>query len=158
MDFLDIEVNEKMFYRILIISIIVIIFYLSLSMASILFFKSYKLGPNTTVSNEDINTHIDVLEVSHKKIEIAGWAYKEEEPIEVVDSSYVIRNQETGKMYLMKTKMEENINLKGTDMEMAGIHAQCLLIGIPKGKYDIYVLLKDKDKETLANTLISVDI
>lgn len=158
MDFLDIEVNEKMFSRILIVSIVVIIFYLNLVMASILIFKSYKLGPNTTVSNEDINTHIDVLEVSKKKIEIAGWAYKEGEPIGIVNSSYVIRNQDTGKMYLMKTKMEENINLDGTDMEMAGIHAQCLLIGIPKGKYDIYVLLKEDNKEILANTLISVDI
>ncbi len=158
MDFLDIEVNEKIFNRILKISIAVIILYLGLSMSSILLFKTYTLGSNTTVSNEDINMHIDVLEPSGKKIEIAGWAYKEGEPIEKVNSSYVLRNQDTGKMYLMKTKMEENINLKGTGMELAGIHAQCLLIGIPKGKYDIYVLLKEESEEILANTLISVDI
>lgn len=158
MDFLDIEINEKRFTKLIIISIVAVIIYLGISMSSLLIFKAYALGPNTSVTNEKINTHIDILEVSNKKIEIAGWAYKEGEELSKINSNYVLRNQETGKMYLMRTKAEENINLEGTDMELAGIHAQCLLIGIPKGKYDIYVLLKNEDEETLANTLISVDI
>ena len=110
MDFLDIEITESRFKKILIISIVVLIIYIALIMSSLLIFKSYKLGANTTVSNEDMNMHIDVLEVKGKKIEIAGWAYKEGEDLETVNSNYVLKNQETGKMYLMRSKMEENIN------------------------------------------------
>ena len=40
MDFLDIEINEKLFIRILIVSIIVVIMYLALTMSSLLIFKS----------------------------------------------------------------------------------------------------------------------
>ncbi len=102
--------------------------------------------------------HIDLLEPKGKKIEIAGWAYKEGDKITTVNANYVLKNQETGKMYLMRTKMEENINLSDPDVKMAGLHAQCLLIGIPKGKYDIYVLYRNAEEDILANTLISVDI
>ena len=112
MDFLDIEINEKLFTKILIWSIIFIIIYLAFTMSSLLIFKSYTLGPNTSVNDEGINTHIDILEHDSKKIEIAGWAYSEDEPIGIVNCNYVLKNQETGKMYLMRTQMEENINIK----------------------------------------------
>ena len=145
MDFLDIEITESRFKKILIISIVVLIIYIALIMSSLLIFKSYKLGANTTVSNEDMNMHIDVLEVKGKKIEIAGWAYKEGEDLETVNSNYVLKNQETGKMYLMRSKMEENINIEDPKYKLAGLHAQCLLIGLPKGWYDIYVLYKNNN-------------
>ncbi len=158
MDFLDIEITESRFKKILIISIVVLIIYIALIMSSLLIFKSYKLGANTTVSNEDMNMHIDVLEVKGKKIEIAGWAYKEGEDLETVNSNYVLKNQETGKMYLMRSKMEENINIEDPKYKLAGLHAQCLLIGLPKGWYDIYVLYKNNNEDLLASTLISVEI
>ena len=158
MDFLDIEITESRFKNILIISIVVLIIYIALIMSSLLIFKSYKLGANTTVSNEDMNMHIDVLEVKGKKIEIAGWAYKEGEDLETVNSNYVLKNQETGKMYLMRSKMEENINIEDPKYKLAGLHAQCLLIGLPKGWYDIYVLYKNNNEDLLASTLISVEI
>ena len=158
MDFFDIEITESRFKKILIISIVVLIIYIALIMSSLLIFKSYKLGANTTVSNEDMNMHIDVLEVKGKKIEIAGWAYKEGEDLETVNSNYVLKNQETGKMYLMRSKMEENINIEDPKYKLAGLHAQCLLIGLPKGWYDIYVLYKNNNEDLLASTLISVEI
>lgn len=155
MDFLDIEINEKIFIRILIVSIIAVIIFLALTMSSLLIFKSYKLGPNTSTNDENINTHIDLLEISNKKIEIAGWAYKEGEAIGKVKCNYVLKNQETGKMYLMRTQMEENINIEEEEHKMAGLHAQCLLFGIPKGTYDIYVLYQNDSEDILAFTLIS---
>lgn len=158
MDFLDIEITQKRYIKILIVSIILIIIYLAFTMSSLLIFKSYTLGPNTSVNDEEINTHIDVLEVSGKKIEIAGWAYKEGEKITTVNSNYVLKNQENGKMYLMRTQMEENINLSDPDIKLAGIHAQCLLFGIPSGRYDIYVLYQNGEEDILANTSIYVDI
>ena len=158
MEFLNIEINQKLYIKILIVSIILVIVYLGLTMSSLLIFKSYTLLPNTSVNDEGINMHIDVLEPEGKKIEIAGWAYKEGEPITSVNSNYVLKHQETGKMYLMRTQMEENINLTDEDIKMAGLHAQCLLIGLPSGRYDIYVLYQNGDEDILANTLIHVDI
>ena len=158
MDFLDIEITEKIYIKILITLGILVIVYMALTMSSLLVFKSYTLGANTSVNDEEINMHIDALNKSGIKLEISGWAYKEEEPITTVNSNYVLKHQETGKMYLMRTQMEENINLENEEIKMAGLHARCLLIGIPKGKYDIYVLYQNGEDDILANTLINVDI
>ena len=59
---------------------------------------------------------------------------------------------------MMRTKMEENINLTDENLKLAGIHAQCLLIGIPKGRYDIYVLYQNAEEDILSNTCIYFDI
>ena len=158
MDFLDFEIDKKSFIKLLIIFGILIIAFLALKMSSLLIFTSYKLGPNTSVNDEFINTHIDILEKDGKKLEIAGWAFKEGEAIGVVNCNYVIKNQETGKMYLMRTQMEDNINIVEEEHKKAGIHAQCLVFGIPKGWYDIYVLYRNDGEDILANTDISVEI
>ena len=158
MDFLDIEITGKTYIKILIVLIILIIIYLALTMSSLLIFKSYTLGPNTSVNDELINTHIDVLEPKGKKIEIAGWAYKEGDIITTVNANYVLKHQETGKMYLMRTQMEENINLEDPDIKLAGIHAQCLLFGIQPGTYDICVLYQNGEDDIFADTLIDVNL
>ena len=170
MDFLDIEINEKIFIRILIISIVLVIVYLGLTMSSILMFKSYTLGPNTEVSSidfenakEDVpegeySAHIDLLENDGKKLEIAGWIFKQGAELKTFNSSYVLKNQDTGKMYLMRTQMEENINLVEEEHKNAGLHAQCLLVGLPKGTYDILVLYRNNGEDMLISTLIPVQI
>lgn len=159
MDFLDIEINEEVVKKIIIAAMIVLVVYLAFTMSSLLIFKSYTLGANTSVNGEDINTHIDLLESEGKKVEISGWAYKEGETIGTVNCNYVLKNQETGKMYLMRTKMEENINLADDENhKMAGLHAQCLKIGMPKGWYDIYVLYQNDGEDILTFTLISVEL
>ena len=158
MKFLDIEIDEKMFKKLIIVAIIIIIVYMAFTMSSLLIFKSYALGPNTSVNDEEIRTHIDILEVSKKKLEIAGWAYKEGDKIETVNSNYVIKHQETGKMYLMRSKMEQNTNVEEKMYELGGLHAQCLLIGIPKGEYQILVLYRNNDEDILADTLITFEV
>ena len=158
MGFLEEEITEKRYIKILVILIILIIIYLALTMSSILIFKSYTLGASTSVNDELINMHIDMLDAKGKKIEIAGWAYKEGDKITTVNANYVLKHQETGKMYLMRTKMEENINLEDPDVKLAGLHAQCLLFGIPSGRYDICVLYQNAEEDVLANTAIYVDL
>jgi len=158
MEFLDIEITGKMYMKILIFFIILLIIYMALTMSSLLIFKSYTLGSNTSVNDEKINTHIDKLEPQGKKIEIAGWAYKEGDSLTTVNANYILKHQETGKMYMMRTKMEENINIKEPEIKMAGLHAQCLLFGIPSGIYDICVLYQNGEEDILADTLIDVDL
>ena len=60
MKFLDIEIDEKMFKNLIIMAIVFIIIYMAFTMSSLLLFKSYTLGPNTSVNDEDIRTHIDI--------------------------------------------------------------------------------------------------
>ena len=158
MEFLNFEIDEKKYIKLLVILLVALVVFLAFLFSSLLVFTSYKLGPNTSVNDEAINTHIDILEHDKKKLEIAGWAYKEGEAIGIVNCNYVIKNQKTGKMYLMRTQMEENGNIKEEEHKMAGIHAQCLIFGIPKGWYDIYVLYRNDSEDILANTLISVEL
>ena len=157
MDFLDIEIDEILIKKLIIAVIVFIVIYMAFTMSSLLIFKSYSLGANTSVNDEEINTHIDSLKVTGKKLEISGWAYKEGEEIKTVNSSYVIKHQETGKMYRMRTQMEENPNVE-QQYKLAGIHAQCLLFGIPKGEYQILVLYRNNNEDILADTLIKFEV
>lgn len=158
MDFLDIEIDKSLFIKILIGLLVGVLIYIALTMSSLLIFKSYKMGANTSFEENVLNTHIDVLEISNKKIEIAGWAYKEDEQLGKVNSNYVLRNKETGKMYLMRTKMVENGNIKDEEYRLAGMHAQCLLVGVPKGNYEILVLYKNGNNDLLTSTNIEREI
>ena len=127
-------------------------------MSSLLVFKTYTIGAETTVVDENLDTHIDLLESDNKKIEISGWAFMRGEPIKKVNSSYILKNKDTGKMYKMRTKMEDNINITEEEHKKAGMHAQALLWWIPKGSYDIYVHYQNDGHDILSYTLISTEI
>ena len=122
------------------------------------FYSYRKILKMAGIELNKIIPYLDVLEVDSKKIEIAGWMFVEEKKKKTFNSSFVLKNQETGKMYLMRTQMEDNINLVDEEHKPYGIHAQCLLFGIPKGRYDIYVLYRNNDEDMLVNTLIWKDI
>ena len=153
----SITMTKSLYIKILVASIILLVIYLAFVMSSFLFIKPYTLGAETSVDDQKIITHIDVLEKDGKKLEIAGYAYEDGVPLETINSSFIIKNQETGKMYRMRTQMEDNINVP-EEYSSAGIHAQCFLFGIPKGTYDIYVLYQNNDNNILTYTLISFDI
>ncbi len=172
MGFLDTEINKSLYIKILIVSIVLVIVYLALTMSSLLICKSYTLGPNTEVLSIDpknsieevedgeISAHIDLIE--HKKngktVEISGWAFREGSELDSINASYVLKHQETGKMFLMRTQMEENINLVEDKHKKAGLHARSLVLGMPKGAYDIYVLYHNDSEDILAFTLISFEL
>ncbi len=158
MKFLDIEINEMIYKRLILAIIILIIVYMAFTMSTLLVFKTYTLGPSTSENDETIRTHIDSLIVDNKKIEITGWAYKEGQTVEMVNSNFILKNQDTGKMYLMKTVMEKNASLAEIGCGNAGLHAQCLRLGLPKGKYQIFVLYRNDGEDILADTLIPFEI
>lgn len=170
MEFLNREIDKSLYIKILIVSIVLVIVYLALTMSSLLICRSYTLGPNTTVISidpdnnvEDVeegefSAHIDLVEPSSKTIEISGWAFIEGAKFDTVNASYVLKNQETEKMYLMRTKMEENINLIQKEHKISGLHSRSLTLGMPKGMYDIYVLYQNDGEDILAYTLISLEL
>lgn len=172
MGFLNTEINKSLYIKILIVSIVLVIVYLALTMSSLLICKSYTLGRNTEVLSIEpensieyvddgkISAHIDLIEheKNGKTIEISGWAFREGADLNSINASYVLKHQETGKMFLMRTQMEENINLVEDEHKKAGLHARSLVLGMPKGAYDIYVLYHNNGEDILAFTLISFEL
>lgn len=162
MSLLDLEMNQKNYIKILVFCIIVVCIILVLYYVSLLTYKTFTLEEGTVVANigeQDMNVHIDILE--HQKgdlaIEIAGWAYKENEKIKNINSNYVLKNTENGQMYLLRTRYEENINVP-EEYKISGLHARAIVLGMPEGRYEIYVLYKNNKNDVLANTGIHVDI
>ncbi len=157
---LDIEVNQKNYIKILAICILIVLIILVFCYVSLLTYKTYILEEKTIVADifeQNMNTHIDILEKHGKKVEIAGWAYKENETIRTINSNYVLKNQETGDMYILRTRNEDNINVP-EEYKMSGIHSRFLLGNMPSGRYDIYVLYKNNNNNILAKTGTYLDV
>lgn len=159
MNLSNLEVNKKGYVKILcafafIVFIIIVAFYVSF-----LTYKSFTLEDDTIVADineEDMNVHIDILEKG-TTVEIAGWAYKENEKIKTINCSYVLKNQETGEMYILRTRHEENINVP-EDYKNSGIHTRFILGNLASGRYDIYVLYKNNDNNIFAKTGVYLDV
>jgi len=62
MEFLNIEINNSRYIKILIVSIILVIVFLALTMSSLLICKSYKLGSNTTVISINPENNVENVE------------------------------------------------------------------------------------------------
>ena len=45
--------------------------------------------------------------------------------------------------------MVENVNIQDENYKLAGMHAQCLLLGAPSGWYDILVLYQNAENDIL---------
>lgn len=160
MKLLNIEVNQKNYIKILCVFIIIVVIILILYYTSLLTYKSFTFDENTIIADineENMNVHIDILEIQGSKVEIAGWAYKENEEIKTINSSYVLKNQETGEMYILRTRYEENINVP-EKYKISGLHTRFIKTGLTSGRYDIYVLYKNNDNCILAKTGVYLDV
>ena len=158
MSFLDLEINQKNYIKILCACIILVIIIVEISFASLLFPKEFVLENTTSIEpNEKLKVHIDILEPQGSKIEIAGYAYLEDESIRTVNSSYVLKNLDTGKMYLLKTRWEKNINVPEV-YPVAGMHSRFITLGIENGKYEICVLYRNNENDIFKGTGINIDI
>ena len=160
MNFLDLEINQKNYIKILSICIVLVLVIIGIYYIELLIPKNYTLEKETKVAKfeeeKDLVVHIDILSPG-KKIEIAGYAYLTDDEVFTVDASYVLRNSETGKMYLVKTIHEKNINVPEV-YPYAGMHARFMTLGMEKGNYEICVLYKNNENNFLKDTGIRVDI
>lgn len=160
MDLLDVEINKKNYIKILCACIIIVFIIIAIYYITLLTYSSYTLEDGTIVADineQDMNVRVEVLEKQGIKVEIAGWAYKEDEEIKTINSHYVLKNQETGKMYILRTRYEENENVPEV-YKKSGLHSRFILGPLANGRYDIYVLYKNNDNNILAKTGIYLDI
>lgn len=165
MNFLETEVNKKSYIKILCAFIILIVIILIIYYASLLIAKPLTLDEDAVIADigeANMNVHIDKLvhEQGDNKAEIFGWAYKEGEQITTIYCNYALKNQETGEMYILKTRHEENLNVP-EEYSNSGIHTRFLTFGIKKGRYDIYVFYRNNNStlnKIFAKTGIHIDI
>lgn len=160
MKLLDLEVNQKNYTVILCICVILVFIILALYYVSLLTYKNYSLEEGTKVidiDDKDIVVHIDILEKQGKKVEIAGYAYNNKEKIKTINSNYVLKNQETGNMIILRTRYEDNINVP-EEYKKSGLHSRFILGNLPSGRYDIYVLYKNNSNNVLAKTGVYLDV
>ena len=161
MEFLDLEINQKNYIKILILSIIIVLVILGIYYMTLLFPKKFVLDEATKVvafeEEKDLIVHIDSLSPPSSKIEIFGYAYRKDESVDTVDCSYVLRNSSSGKMYLLKTIHEKSVNVPEV-YPYAGMHTRFMTIGIEKGNYEICVLYKNNENNVLKDTGIRVDL
>ena len=161
MEFLDLEINQKNYIKILILSIIIVLVILGIYYMTLLFPKKFVLDEATKVvafeEEKDLIVHIDSLSPPSSKIEIFGYAYRQDESVDTVNCSYVLRNSASGKMYLLKTIHEKSVNVPEV-YPYAGMHTRFMTVGIEKGNYEICVLYKNNENNVLKDTGIRVDI
>lgn len=161
MDFLDLEINQKNYIKILVLSALVVILILAAYYIELLIPKKYTLEETTKLvpfeEEKDLVVHIDILAPQGKKVEIVGYAYLTDDEVFSFDCSYVLKNKKSGEMYLLKTRHEKNINVPAT-YPYAGIHTRFMTLGIEKGNYDIYVLYRNNEHDIMKNTGINVEI
>lgn len=160
MNLLNLEVTKNAYIKILVVCILVVFIIFVAYYISLLTYKSYTLEEETIVANideQDMNVHIDILEIQGKKVEIAGWAYRENEKIKTINSNYVLKNEETEEMYILRTRYEKNINVP-EEYKISGLHTRFWIGNLASGRYDIYVLYKNNNNNILAKTGVYLDV
>ena len=158
---IDFEINEKNFKKILNIGIIIIICYFIITIISYALPRIYLLDKNTILDEHTVKCGINTLYRGKFRLEIQGWAYKDGKPITRSNSCFILKSQETGRMYILQAEMEEMPELQfvdGIDELHSGIHSQSIVLGLKNGNYDLYILYKNDGENLLVNTDTVVEI
>ena len=157
MDFFNKEINEEICIKYLITIFAFIILVMMLSAYEMLIPKRINRDIKISDSDEYV-VNIENLNSSRTKLSISGYAFKGSDAIERYNSYYILKNEQTGKMYKLKTKMEQRGNFKGTGVEFSGMHSQSITIFMKKGKYDLYIWYDNNDENVLLKTDTQVEI
>ena len=162
-EFLDLEINNKIYKRIFAIGIVLIVCYCVFTFFYFSLPCIYNMEKNTIVDeNNTIKTGINSIYKGNIRLKIFGWAYKEDQDIQTFNSCYILKNIETGKMYKIRAQMKEIPELQNVDAKYcfsrSGLESQSIVIGMKKGIYDVYILYKNDNENMLVNTGIQANI
>lgn len=161
-DWLNIEINEKIFKRLLIVGIIIILGYLLMTFLSFAVPRIYHMDKNTTLDTENtVKNGINHLYRGSLRLELSGWAYKEGQAVQSFKNSFVLKNKETEKMYLIKAGMKIMPELQfvdGYECLKCGMESQSIILGLKNGAYDLYILYQNDNENLLVDTGVQVDL
>ncbi len=161
-NWLKIEMNEKLYKRLLWIGMIVVIVYLLITFLSFAMPRVYHMDKKTVMDTENaVKCGINHLYRGRLRLELSGWAYKQGQAIGTFNSCYILKNKKTEKMYQIKAGMKIMPELQfidGYHCLNAGIEAQSIILGLPNGVYDLYILYQNDNENLLVNTGIEVDL
>lgn len=158
---IDFEISEKNFKKIMIIGIFIVISYFVLLFTLYAIPRIYLLDKNVVEDNNSVKCGIDNLYRGSFRLEIQGWAYKEGQPIKRANSCFLLKNQETGRMYILPASMDIKKELQfvdGIDELHSGIHSQSIVLGLRDGKYDLFILYRNDGEKLLVKTDVVVEI
>ena len=151
MDFLDKEIDKNLCIKYLLTISVFILVLIILSAIEMLIPKRFNKDIKISDSDEYV-VNIENLNNSKIKLSISGYAFKGPDAIERYNSYYILKNEQTGKMYKLKTKMEQRGNFKGTGVEFSGMHSQAITLFMKKGKYNLYIWYDNNDENVLLKT------
>lgn len=166
MKFLNLEINQKNYIRILCLCVFLIILIVIINYLDLMLPKKITLDESTKVCSFEeeplLVVHIDLLSPlelmpGDNKIEIAGYAYLTDDEVFTVDCNYALKNKGNGKIYLLKTWHEKNVNVPSA-YPYAGIHTRFMTFGIEKGEYEICVLYRNNENDFFKSTGIEIKI
>lgn len=158
----EIEINEKIFKKIMIFFIILIFLFAGILLIQYSVLKPYHLGSETKVDETGEIVKDAVVGKGNRMIELTGYAYKKGKKIERFNSYFVLKNIENGKMYKLKTTMEKKHNLMEVDglydCSNAGMKAKAFIIGFKSGMYEICIVYNNDGEDIFTQTGVMVEI
>ncbi len=159
---LDVEIEGKVYKRVMIAGIVICMIYLLITFMSFALPSVYHLDKNTKVDTEHtVKNGILNLYRGSLRLEISGWAYKEGQAIENFKNSFILKNRENEKMYLLKTGMElveENQFIDGYECLKSGLKSESIVLGLPNAGYDLYILYQNDGENLLVDTGVEVNL
>lgn len=120
----------------------------------------YKEIEEPITRDEKIEGNIENTYSTDNYLEIEGWAFRKEEA-SVFDSTFIALVGDK-KTYLFKTEKKERPDLvehfKSENLINSGFHCKALLQDLEKGKYNIYIGIKDGHKNLLFKNTNNISI
>lgn len=142
--------------------IAIIIVYLLATFVSFAIPVNYKMDENIVLDNEKmVKNGIINLYRGSLRLEIEGWAYKEGQAVNTFNNSFVLKNREDNKMFILKTgkqMVQELQFVDGYECLNCGMVSNSIVLGFKKGAYDLYILYKNNFENLLVDTGVEVDI
>lgn len=161
-NWLDWEIEGKIYKRMLILGIGIIVIYLVITFLSFAMPHRYHLPENIALDTQNtVKNGIMSLYKGQHRLEISGWAYKQGQAVKTFNSSFILKNEETEKMYRFKTSkqiIEELHFVDGLDCLNCGLKAQPFFFGMPKGTYELYILYQNDGENLLVDTSQKIDL
>ncbi len=159
----NIEINEKIYKKLLIIGMIVMIAYVLITFLYFSVPRIYRMNPNTKIDmTGSVKNGVNLLKRGKATLEISAWAYREGQSVQTCKSCLILKSQETGRMYQLQTDIKEVPELQVVegkyDCLQSGIYAKSIVLGLKDGNYDLLILYQNDQENVLVNTEVVVEI